>query len=1178
MAHITGKDQYFRLFTILQPATGCTPVAAKTGHIALYLRSIVPPQAVLLGGNQGSFRPGFYVMGNWAERPFIREDPLHQDIMAPRMGTCAAQPGTLSGLGTHFSSPRKLRDKRKTQALVEVPGQKAKQRQLLAKMASLLAGTAKPENASSHKRGTQKLLPSSQTPSPLTLGKTCFTMTIWKSLIPTLVAVYAALIFVPFRHMCAKTHIHYFVSIEVLSCRCATHAQVLVFHGLFPTAPSQPRMAVQVSSGEVIQEPFRRSLGQAIQWFDLLQVEVERRLEGALSACRDRVEAERRESRNTSTSDATAPELLIPRECCASVLIQRCPACFGGVAFGRDLREGGDVHVATDGNFHHRHRRSAGDSPHFYNTSYFLPKAQVDAIGHHILRSRKSPPRLHKSSVPHEAIDQCENSYEAADGKKQKSSMDSFDDTDTPGEQQKYAVALIDHLFTLLPPRATVVALYDVGCVLSRSLDQYDILPSAITKRLRFATTAMHAYGHEWACQLEYNPRMSHGLGLSDGEGTERLWSRLVRLIEIQRSSSRQRRLWLLDRQAAAIGLEMRADLGDWIKRRLKRGVGEQGTAAQSVLEECGVPIEDLRNEWASQRQSQLSIRAHAPARLKKELDTVLALQADLDGSEKALHATRETITKTDATDDTLEALDSLERGHQRLMGKVEVLYASLNVHDQFPELKGVNLDFVRTLLLAWDIKINIRKRAIGSFFEWDKLDRAVGGTQQALGTKLHQQTRKAISKRQPALMTALRKFNAYCERLEELYDPAYGIPLPMPLPTKLNDLRNDQSLMEDVWITPSTGNVPRWLQDQDIRDGICAMLKRDRCIEEQRCLGLEADNLCRWFGDELLAIELALLTPGNEIFLIPLRQWQEHLQHLQTRWTSSLASAARFASRATDAVSLAQKLSGVSGGRPLHWINTFSVSYVIPTEDEEPGQEAFFEADHTALQPEDAVLVDILTAGVTGGLTFLCWQTPEGITFDQRPLPDVGIIIPGTVKTRVSAPRHGCPQQVFEPKDIALLASRTARLNDTCINGCAVLLYLEAVQLSRMVEQPSNVGHWVLCVVHLRSKELHLFDSFAEQKAWKVDIKDIMRLIARLVTIARQHNHTVHVNVDFDGWVARPLMTEAVQTNGYDCGVWVLAMIAATLHGNHCTSIGEEDMHIFRHYLRALVLQIPVF
>lgn len=131
-------------------------------------------------------------------------------------------------------------------------------------------------------------------------------------------------------------------------------------------------------------------------------------------------------------------------------------------------------------------------------------------------------------------------------------------------------------------------------------------------------------------------------------------------------------------------------------------------------------------------------------------------------------------------------------------------------------------------------------------------------------GTKLHQQTRKAISKRQPALLAALRKFNGYCEQLEELYEPDCSIPLPTPLPTKLNELRNDQTLMEDIWITPSVGDVPRWLDDQDVRDGIRAMLKRDRCIEEQRRLGLEADNLCRWFGDELAAIELALQLPGS--------------------------------------------------------------------------------------------------------------------------------------------------------------------------------------------------------------------------------------------------------------------------------------------------------------------------
>ncbi|KAG0696677.1 hypothetical protein DFH29DRAFT_765279, partial [Suillus ampliporus] len=55
-------------------------------------------------------------------------------------------------------------------------------------------------------------------------------------------------------------------------------------------------------------------------------------------------------------------------------------------------------------------------------------------------------------------------------------------------------------------------------------------------------------------------------------------------------------------------------------------------------------------------------------------------------------------------------------------------LYSSLNVHQRFPELQGVNLDFVCTLLMAWDLKMNVHKCAIDSFFEWDKLDRAVGG------------------------------------------------------------------------------------------------------------------------------------------------------------------------------------------------------------------------------------------------------------------------------------------------------------------------------------------------------------------------------------------------------------------------------------------------------------------
>ncbi|KIN98613.1 hypothetical protein M404DRAFT_31254 [Pisolithus tinctorius Marx 270] len=366
-----------------------------------------------------------------------------------------------------------------------------------------------------------------------------------------------------------------------------------------------------------------------------------------------------------------------------------------------------------------------------------------------------------------------------------KAAMDCFDDTgimalicrhdiplffaniDTPGEQQKYSVALLKHLFSHLPAAATVIALYDIGCVLACSLDKFEILDNEIVCRIRFATTAMHAYGHEWACQLVYNPCITTGLGLSDGEGTERLWSCFTKLI------GRQCRIWLIDRHAAAIGLEMRNDLGDWIQCRLRKGIAEQGSEARQILGDCGIDILELRNEWASQCSAQLSIWAHAPARLKKELDTVLVLQADLEVADRALQAAH-TIIEKDATEDTLTALESLERSHDRLLNKVDLLYVSLNIHDKFPELNGVDMEFVRMLLLAHDLKINIWKRAIGSFFEWDKLDHAVGGKQKALGsiaepstrcrnadhfflgTKLHQQTRKAIAKCQPALMSAI--------------------------------------------------------------------------------------------------------------------------------------------------------------------------------------------------------------------------------------------------------------------------------------------------------------------------------------------------------------------------------------------------------------------------------------
>lgn len=101
-------------------------------------------------------------------------------------------------------------------------------------------------------------------------------------------------------------------------------------------------------------------------------------------------------------------------------------------------------------------------------------------------------------------------------------------------------------------------------------------------------------------------------------QGTERLWSCLIKLIGIERASlvcspshcieflcrnhlQWQHHIWLLDCQASAIGLDLWKELGPWLKWRMKKGIGEQGDTAQDVLDTCSVPITDLRDQWTAQ-------------------------------------------------------------------------------------------------------------------------------------------------------------------------------------------------------------------------------------------------------------------------------------------------------------------------------------------------------------------------------------------------------------------------------------------------------------------------------------------------------------------------------------------------------------------------------------------------
>ena len=151
-------------------------------------------------------------------------------------------------------------------------------------------------------------------------------------------------------------------------------------------------------------------------------------------------------------------------------------------------------------------------------------------------------------NIPNSVLDTCGDLFIAADGDHIKALTQCFNDTGlmpmlfrhdipiyianmrTAGKKQFYTFALISALLRDLPGDWTVGLLYNIACQIHRSLLKWNIMPEW-TGRIEFGVSVFHAYSHQWTCQLWYHPRKSETWGLSDGEGCERFWSELQRLI-----------------------------------------------------------------------------------------------------------------------------------------------------------------------------------------------------------------------------------------------------------------------------------------------------------------------------------------------------------------------------------------------------------------------------------------------------------------------------------------------------------------------------------------------------------------------------------------------------------------------------------------------------------------------
>ncbi|KIJ42325.1 hypothetical protein M422DRAFT_171213, partial [Sphaerobolus stellatus SS14] len=233
-------------------------------------------------------------------------------------------------------------------------------------------------------------------------------------------------------------------------------------------------------------------------------------------------------------------------------LRQQCPACFGRRHWGGDPETNPDVQVAIDGNFTHQRYSSVEGDPEIVPLSQltiWLTEGELEVARQHIQDAHdRTGKRRQSTRLPDGSLDQCEKAHKAARDRGDevttgvmaskglmalvcKHDVPIFIcDITTPGEQQFYSIALLQKLSLLLPANAIIGLLYDIACLLDRSIAKaglpyrHDLIPD-ISLCLSLATAAFHAYAHQFCCQIVFHPRKCVGFGMTNGEGNEHIWA-----------------------------------------------------------------------------------------------------------------------------------------------------------------------------------------------------------------------------------------------------------------------------------------------------------------------------------------------------------------------------------------------------------------------------------------------------------------------------------------------------------------------------------------------------------------------------------------------------------------------------------------------------------------------------
>ncbi|KAJ7639516.1 hypothetical protein FB45DRAFT_977229 [Roridomyces roridus] len=514
--------------------------------------------------------------------------------------------------------------------------------------------------------------------------------------------------------------------------------------------------------------------------------------------------------------------------------------------------------------------------------------------------------------VPRSALNNCRNSFTAADENRAKANTAKYDDTGlmamlcrhdrvlwvvnmhSAGGKQFNVLLLMEILFQHIPRKATIGILYNIACQLERGARKWGWLDRYLAC-LIFAVSIFHAFGHDWACQMRFHPRKRKGFGFTNGEGCERLWHAISHLIAHLRISEYYRRLYTLDMQLKAEDEKNLFDLGKWLKRRTLHSV-QKRAEAEGILEECGVELEELREEWEKQLTAQTKpLQRQSKNMAQKAVDQILALRKAWDIRQRQLKEAHDAFQRAVDDEDEEEIavqtaeMEKHETALKETKKKLKNKEAALGANEKSRLKEVAKSKFYELRMRARGFKHRLRAKLQERKFAMDGVERRLRHLT-VREQQLRDHASKGLKRKDPGISELCKHYNQMVHEGGE----DDGVPPNAVAPENIDPkgmwhLDVDDAIWQDVGLDDDEddddGAPPRWLADDDVRKGILAMLDIDRADEEDETLQRERRAMQVWFAEEWELVNSAMDNADNRGEKYAFWQRRQRLLGLCAEW-----------------------------------------------------------------------------------------------------------------------------------------------------------------------------------------------------------------------------------------------------------------------------------------------------